>query len=235
MEVIVKHNRVIALLLAGCLAGSVLLAQSPKKGPAPPPEKQQELVTEAGQTLDNFLADPEMTWIKKHHKEALGFLISPMIMKAGFIIGGSGGRAVLIAKGAKGAWRGPAFYTLATPSVGFQAGVEKIEFIAMVMTKKGLDSLMKSTMKIGGDASFAIGPIGAGAGTIPKGDFVIFSRTKGVYGGVNVEGTAVKVEDEFNNAYYGEPVTPLDIIARGSHVNPAADAPLLSKASKASK
>jgi SH3 domain-containing YSC84-like protein 1 len=231
---IVRNNRVVALLLAGCLAGSVLLAQAPKKGPVPPPEKQQELVTEAGQTLENFLSDPEMTWFKAHQKEALGFLISPMIMKAGFILGGSGGRAVLIAKGAKG-WHGPAFYTLATPSIGFQAGVEKLEFIAMVMTKKGLDSLMKSTMKIGGDASFAIGPVGAGAGSIPKGDFVIFTRTKGVYGGVNVEGTGVKVTDDFNKAYYGEPVTPLDIIARGTYVNPAADAPLLSKIAKAGK
>jgi SH3 domain-containing YSC84-like protein 1 len=225
-------SRVLALFLAGGLAASLVSAQAPKMGPNPPPEKQQELVTEAGQTFANFVSDPDMTWFKAHQKEALGFLISPMVMKAGFIIGGSGGRAVLIAKGT-GGWHGPAFYTLATPSIGFQAGVEKIEFIAMVMTKKGLDSLLKTTMKIGGDASFAIGPVGAGAGSIPKGDFVIFSRTKGVYGGVNVEGTAVKVEDDFNQAYYGEPVTPLDIIVRGSFVNPAADAPLLSKVSKA--
>jgi len=230
----VKKNRVVALFLAGGLAGSVAFAQAPKMGPNPPPEKQQELVTEAGQTFANFAADPDMTWFKAHQKEALGFLISPMIMKAGFIIGGSGGRAVLVAKGKHG-WNGPAFYTLATPSIGFQAGVEKIEFIAMVMTKKGLDSLLKTTMKIGGDASFAIGPVGAGAGTIPKGDFVIFSRSKGVYGGVNVEGTAVKVEDDFNQAYYGEPVTPLDIISRGSHKNKAADDPLLHKVAAAQK
>ena len=229
-----RKHRVIALFLAGGLAGSLVFAQAPKMGPNPPPEKQQELVTEAGQTFDNFVADPDMTWFKAHHKEALGFLISPMVMKAGFIIGGSGGRAVLVAKGKHG-WNGPAFYTLATPSIGFQAGVEKSEIIFMIMTKKGLDSLMKTTMKIGGDASIAVGPVGAGAGSIPKGDFVVFARTKGVYGGVNVEGTAVKVEDDFNKAYYGEPVTPLDIIARGSFKNAAADAPLMSKVTHATK
>ena len=228
-----RKHRVVALFLAVGLAGSVALAQA-HKAPNPPPEKQQELVTEAGQTFANFVADPDMTWFKAHQKEALGFLISPLVVKAGFIIGGSGGRAVLVAKG-KGGWHGPAFYTLATPSIGFQAGVEKMELVFMIMTKKGLDSLMKTTMKIGGDASIAVGPVGAGAGSIPKGDFVVFSRTKGVYGGVNVEGTAVKVEDDFNQAYYGEPVTPLDIITRGTHKNPAADAPLMSKVAHATK
>jgi len=232
---IVKHNSVIALLLAGGLASSVLLAQEPKKVPGPPPAKQQELIVDAGETWDRFVSDPDMTWFQKHKNEALAFLISPGIVRAGFIIGGSGGRAVLVAKPDKVWWKGPAFYTLATPSIGFQAGVEKSEVMMMVMTKKGLDSLMKSSMKLGGDATFAIGPIGAGAGTIPKGDFVVFSRSKGVYGGVNVNGTVIKVEEDFNNAYYGEPVTPIDLIVRGSFVNPAADQPLMVKVANALK
>jgi SH3 domain-containing YSC84-like protein 1 len=214
--------------------GSLLFAQAPKMGPNPPPEKQQELVKDAGETWDHFISDPDMTWFQRHQKDALGFLISPGVVRAGFIIGGSGGRAVLVAKGPHG-WNGPAFYTLATPSIGFQAGVEKSELIAMVMTKKGLDSLLKTTMKLGGDASIALGPVGAGAGSIPKGDFVIFARSKGAYGGLNVNGTVVKTTDDFNKDYYGEPVTPLDIITRGSFKNAAADEPLMAKVGKAQK
>ncbi len=86
--------------------------------------EQQKLIGQAETTFSNFLRDPEMTWFQQNIGRAKGVLIAPEMVKAGFIFGGSGGRAVLVAKDAKsGKWVGPAFYTLATASVGFQAGV----------------------------------------------------------------------------------------------------------------
>jgi len=184
--------------------------------------EQQRLVNQADVTLSNFLRDPEMTWLQQNIGRAKAVLIAPEIVKAGFIFGGSGGRAVLVAKeGPK--WGGPSFYTMATASVGFQAGVSVSEVVTLVMTQKGMDSMLAANFKIGGDASVAAGPVGAGAKSDITADLIAFSRAKGVYGGVNVDGTLVNLSDDWNRAYYGKSVQPVDILVRGSVHNKGAD------------
>ena len=146
--------------------------------PASAQTEQQKLVDESLATWNNFQADPNLTWFREHDQQALGFLIAAQVVKAGFVFGGSGGRAVLVAKGDKG-WAGPAFYTMGTASVGFQAGVERSEIVTLVMDKKALESLMSGTVKAGADASVAAGPVGVGAGAKPNADFLVYSRAKG--------------------------------------------------------
>ena len=183
--------------------------------PAYAQSEQQQLVASAQTTFSNFVRDPDMTWIQQNLGRAKAVLIAPEIVKAGFILGGSGGRAVLVARDAKsGKWAGPAFYTLATGSVGFQAGIAVSEAVTLVMTEKGMNSLLASTFKMGGDASVAAGPVGAGAKSDVVADLVTFSRSKGVYGGLNLDGTVVKTSDEWNSAYYGKKVLPPDILVR---------------------
>ena len=176
---------------------------------------QQKLVAASETTFANFVRDPDMTWFQQNVGRAKAVLIAPEVVKAGFIFGGSGGRAVLVAKDAKsGKWAGPAFYTLATASVGFQAGVAVSEAVTLVMTEKGMNSLLASSFKMGGDASVAAGPVGAGAKSDVVADLVTFSRSKGVYGGLNLDGTVVKTSDDWNDAYYGKKVLPPDILVR---------------------
>ncbi len=158
-------------------------------------------------------------------------LIAPEIVKAGFIFGGSGGRAVLVAKG-DGKWRGPAFYTMATASVGFQAGIAVSEMVTLVMTEKGMNSMLSANFKLGGDASVAAGPVGAGAKSDVVADFISFTRAKGVYGGLNLDGTLVNLTDDWNAAYFGKKVQPVDILVRGTVSNPQADK-LLANVAKA--
>ena len=191
----------------------------------------QELVTEAGQTLDNFVADPDMSWFREHAKEAKGLFICHQVVKAGFIIGGSGGRCVLVVKGEK-AWNGPAFYTIGTASAGFQAGVQDSEIIGLVMTQKAIDSLMSKAFKAGGDASVAVGPVGVGTGGTPNADVVFYSRSKGVYGGLDISGAVIKPSEDYNKVYYGREASPIDIIVRGSVHNGHAGPPLMSKVTK---
>jgi len=195
--------------------------------------EQQQLVTKAQATLANFLRDPQMTWLQQNIGRAKGVLIAPEVLKAGFIFGGSGGRAVLVAHEG-GKWRGPAFYTLATASVGFQAGIQASENVTLVMTDKGLNTLLAPSMKVGGDASVAAGPVGAGASSDVTTDFVSFARAKGVYGGLNLDGTVISVSNEWNSAYYGKSVLPPDIVVRGNVHNKQAD-PLLAEIAKAGK
>jgi SH3 domain-containing YSC84-like protein 1 len=212
-------------------AAAVLLLALIIATPAFAQGEQQKLVTDAQTTLNNFIRDPDQTWIHQNIGRAKAILIAPQIVKAGFIFGGSGGRAVLVARDG-GAWVGPAFYDLATASVGFQAGLEVSEAIIVVMTQKGLDSLMATTFKIGGDASIAAGPVGAGAKSTVTADLVSFTRSKGVYGGVNLDGTVVHANSDWNGAYYGaKNVLPPDIVIRKKYKNAKA-APLLNAVAK---
>jgi lipid-binding SYLF domain-containing protein len=191
--------------------------------PALAQSDQQKEVDAALQTWNNFQADPNLTWFRDHEHEAVGFLIAAKVVKAGFIFGGSGGRAVLIAKGEKG-WAGPAFYTMSTASAGFQAGVDVSEIVTLVMNKKALDSLMSGSVKAGADMSVAAGPVGTGAGAKPNSDFLVYSRAKGLFGGVNVNGTSIKPTEDWNKAYYGKLVSPIEIILRKAVHNPGGDA-----------
>ena len=196
----------IAVALAGCASNSGMSSVSPAE-----PDK---LVADAQTTLSNFIRDPDQTWIQQNLDRAKAVLIAPQIVKAGFIFGGSGGRAVLVAKDGR-AWAGPAFYDLATASVGFQAGVEVSEAIIVVMTDKGLNSLLSSSFKIGVDASIAAGPVGAGANSTVTADLISFTRAKGLYGGLNLDGTVVHSNSDWNDAYYGgKNLLPPDILIR---------------------
>ena len=132
-------------------------------------------------------------------------------------------------------WAGPAFYDLATASVGFQAGLEVSEAVILVMTDKGLNSLMSSSFKVGGDASVAAGPVGAGAKSTVTADLVAFTRAKGVYGGVNLDGTVVHANTRWNDAYYGATnVLPPDIVIRKTVRSPKS-ARLLAEVANAAK
>lgn len=184
-------------------------------------EEAKTEVDQAHATLTDFLRDPEMTWLQKNMKNAKGILISPQIVQAGFIVGGSGGSAVLLAReGNSQKWAGPAFYKLATGSLGLQAGAQSSEMVALVMNEKTLNSLLSSSVKLGGDVSIAAGPIGAGAGAPIAADMVAFTRSKGLYGGLNLTGTVISIDDQSNKSFYGQPANPVDILVKQTVSNP---------------
>ena len=200
----------------------MLLASS--AGAALAQSEQQKLVNAADTTFSNFMRDPDMTWLHQKIGRAKGVLIAPEVVKAGFIFGGSGGRAVLVVRDSKsGKWVGPAFYTLATASVGFQAGVAVSEMLTLVMTEKALNSLLSDSVKLGPDASIAAGPVGAGAKADVVTDLVSYSRSKGVYGGINLDGTVVAVSKDWNQGFYQKPVSAPDILVRMTARNKGAD------------
>lgn len=210
---------------ASALVAPVALAQS----------EQQKLVADSERSLSNFLRDPEMSWLQANFRRAKAVIIAPEIVKAGFIFGGSGGRALVVGKDPKtGKWAGPAFYVMATASVGFQAGIAVSENVTLVMTDKGFNSLLATSFKMGGDASIAAGPVGAGAKSDIIADLITFSRAKGVYGGLNLDGTVVTASDDWNQAYFGKRVLPPDILVRMDVQNTGADK-LLAQVAAAAK
>src|SRR5205823_356009 len=189
------------MFICALLAWAIAACSSMQSVSSLEPER---LVSSARVTLINFLRDPDQTWIQQNLNRARGILIAPQIVRAGFIFGGSGGRAVLVARDGR-TWAGPAFYDLVTASVGFQAGVDVSEAVIVVMTEKGLNSLLSTSFKIGADASIALGPVGAGAQSTVTADLIAFTRAKGLYGGVNLDGTVVNTNVAWNDSFYHRP------------------------------
>jgi lipid-binding SYLF domain-containing protein len=192
------------------------------------------LVADAQTTLSNFIRDPDQTWIQNNLSRARAVLIAPRVVRAGFIFGGSGGRGVLVARDGS-AWAGPAFYDLATASVGFQAGIDLSEVIIVVMTDHGFNSLLSTSFKIGGDASIAAGPVGAGAKSTVIADLISFTRSKGLYGGVSLDGTVVSINVSWNDVFFGgSNLSAPDILIRRTVSSPKAT-PLLADIARAAK
>ena len=191
--------------------------------PAAAQAAQRTLVTSAEQTLTDFLADRDMAWLRKNLARAKAVIIAPEMVRGGLIVGGSGGRAVVLARDpATGHWVGPAFYTLATASVGLQAGVSSSEVVTLVMTGEGLRQLLSSSVRIGSDAAVAAGPVGHGTRRDLLTDFVSFSRSEGAYVGLDLVGTVVATAEDWNRLYYGKSVDPSGILVRQTVHNPQA-------------
>ena len=189
---------------------------------------QQELVDQASLTINEFLNDQTMTYLRNNIRYAKGVLISPSLFKAAFWIGGSGGRGLLMVRDPRtNEWSGPAFYTLGGGSLGVQFGASSSEVVMMVMTQKGIDSLYTTTFKLGGGVSAVAGPVGIGAegATAPNlsADFLSFARSKGAFIGAALDGAVISVNSDDNQAYYGKPVRPVDVFATKDVHNPGAD------------
>ena len=212
-----RHIALIRLLLAALLlAACIQTAHAEEITP-------QALVDAAVSSVDTFSIDPDMVWLRENMSKAKGVFIVPQLVKGGFIFGGSGGSGVLLSKGEDNVWSHPAFYTVGSGTVGLQAGIEVAEIILMIMTDRGVDKLLTSSFKLGGDIGIAAGPIGAGAKAQVV-DILAFSRAKGIYGGINVEGAVIKVRDDLNQAYYGNKTSsPRSILIEHSSTNPHAD------------
>ena len=182
---------------------------------------EQQLVEKAQHTVTSFMEDPNLTWFQDHVKEAKALLIIPQQLKAAFFFGADGGSGVLVARDDKtGEWGEPAFYVLGGLSFGFQFGGEASEVIILAMTQGAVEKLYSSSFKLGGDASVAAGPYGAGVEGATSAnlnaDFLSFSRSKGAYAGISLEGSIIYADDDSNKAYYGKTVRPVDILVTKS-------------------
>jgi lipid-binding SYLF domain-containing protein len=158
---------------------------------------------------------------------ARAVMICPRVFKAGFFFGGEGGACVLLARAGNGTWSYPAFYGMGSGSFGLQIGIQDAQFVMMIMTEKGLRAILDSQFKLGADVSLAIATIGAGvqgATTSALGaDIVAFSQTRGLFGGVSVEGSLMGQKSEWNRAYYGREMGSYQIVMDMQASNPGAD------------
>ena len=167
-------------------------------------------------------------------------LIFPSVKKVAIGIGGSYGRGALVCRtGAKmnGGWGAPAMYKLDQGSIGLQLGSTATDFVLVVMNQKGADQILNGKTKLGGNAAAAAGPTGAQAtgynADAMKADVLTYSRSKGLFAGVSLEGASMDTDDDANKDLYGKKMSAKEIISGGQAVIPAAK-PLVDALDKAS-
>jgi len=220
----VTRRVVTALVVAVSAVGAVPAAGDSAKDA----RDAQQLVERARLTVESFAADetvgkPARNLIQK----AKGVYIAPDVLRGAFIVGASGGSGVLLVRGDKGQWNGPAFYTIGEASFGLQAGVDKSEVVLLIMSDRGVSSMLASSVKLGGDVSVAAGPVGAGATAETanvSADILSFARAKGLYAGASLEGAVMAKRKGLNEAYYNKnDITPTEILIKGTAANKQAE------------
>ncbi len=188
--------------------------------PASAAEKQEaeQLVEKARLTMESFMLDSSMGAFRDLLKKSHGVMIVPDLLKGAFVVGVSGGNAVFLARDQKsGQWSNPAFYTIGGASFGLQIGGQASEVILLVMTERGISSLLGNSLKLGGDVGVAAGPVGIGVAASTanlSADILSFSRSRGLYGGISLEGAVLAVRSGLNDAFYGRKTSPTDILIR---------------------
>ncbi len=197
----------------------------------------KHLVNRAQVTLVSFTNDGRMAAFDDLIKHARGVFIAPQMLRGAFFFGASGGSGVFLVWDEKTRkWGGPAFYTIGGASFGLQIGGDASEVMLLAMTERGVKAMLSSSFKLGADAGVAAGPVGFGAAASTANlsvDILSFSRAKGLYGGVSVDGAVVAAREGWNRSYYGKRVDPIDILVLQEGRNPQA-APLIEALEKAS-
>jgi len=168
-------------------------------------------------------------------------VVLPSVLKAAFIAGGSYGRGVMVCRTGKdltGPWGAPAMFALEGGSFGFQIGGEATDFVILVMNSRGVESLLHSKVKLGGDASIAAGPLGrtasADTDAYMRAEMLSYSRARGVFAGISLEGSTLRPDEDANRRIYGSDATAANIIKESKYAAPAAAKHLVARLEKGS-
>src|SRR5436309_1870205 len=201
-------------------------------------EHEQERVKDAGEVLKEILNIPDDIPQDLLDK-AECVVVLPSVKKGAFGIGGSYGRGVMICRGGEhytGRWGAPALYALEGLSIGFQLGGQATDFVLLVMNPSGARSLLASKVKLGADASAAAGPKGRTAegatDVVMRAEILSYSRNKGLFAGVSLEGSTLRSDGSANEKLYGQKVGAKEIIRDGKVKAPPAAAELIAVLNK---
>jgi SH3 domain-containing YSC84-like protein 1 len=215
MENIVVQRRSLGGLLTLGAGLAVLGRVGIGSAVAAPTSDQIELVRRANGVLEEARHDPEFGNSRELFQTARGVMVVPQLVKGGFWVGGEGGNGILMARHGSH-WSNPAFYTLASASFGLQIGLEVAEVVLFVMSQRALNAWMQDEVKLGGQAGLTILVLGsnasAAATTHANVDVIAWAKAKGAYAGLTLEGSLIKPRNEWNAAYYGRPVTPVQVL-----------------------
>ena len=195
-----KTKALMLLMCMGLGAAAPAMAQS----------NEAERVAKATAVFEEIMAVPDKAIPDKILANADAIAVFPSTLKGGLGIGAHHGKGIISRRNREtGQWTAPGFLSLTGGSFGLQIGGEALDLILVVMNKNGLDSLMKNEFKIGGDASVAGGPVGrsaeAATDLLMKAEILSYSRARGLFAGVSLNGSVINEDDDANRDFYGRP------------------------------
>lgn len=203
-------------------------------------EKEDTRLKESAEVLRQILATPDKGIPTDLLNKSVCVVVYPSVKKAAFVVGGSYGRGVITCRTGSefnGPWSAPAMFALEGASVGFQIGGEATDFVLLVMNPQGARSVMSSKVKLGADASAAGGPVGrttsAEIDAAMKAEILSYSRAKGAFAGVSLEGSTMRSDDGANKHVYGHEISAKEIVIEGKVKTPPDGQPLINVLNKA--
>lgn len=213
----VNTRAIIAVLLALILSFGPLDASFANNGP-------RKRVEDAVTVLKELIAIPDgipLELLARCH----GLAIFPNVYKAGFIVGGNYGKGLYVKRNPQTSkWEGPIFLTIGGGSFGWQIGVTASDLVLVVMNPRGVDAIMHENLSLGGDISVAAGPVGrqfkAGTDLTIRSELLAYSRSRGIFAGISLEGTYIHQDYASNEAFYGGAYTLTEIMAGGPPLPP---------------
>jgi len=182
-------------------------------------EQEVGRANNAVRVLKEIMMAPDKRVPSDMLNNAYAVAVIPDVIKAGFVIGGRHGVGMISVKGSDGTWSNPSFVSMTGGSIGFQAGVQSTDVILVFRTQRGVDSIVHGKFTLGADASVAAGPVGRDAHAATdaqlKAEIYSYSRSRGLFAGVALDGSVLAIDNDANQSVYGEGVTPRRIFAGG--------------------
>src|SRR6266850_4447340 len=222
--------------MMSCLSSTVLVAVTllAQVASASDRTKDDERLRNSGAVLKEILAVPDSIPQDLLDK-ADCVVVFPSVLKAAFIVGGSYGRGAMSCRKGddfRGPWGAPTMMALEGGSFGFQIGGQATDFVLLVMNERGARGILASKVKLGGDASVAAGPVGRDAsadtdGTL-RSEILSYSRARGLFAGVSLEGSTIRPDNGDNRRVYGKKIPARDIVLSGTVAVPPAAEQLVS-------
>ncbi len=215
------------LLLATAMAVVMAVPLSAQK-------KEEERLKDSGTVLQEILGMPEGI-PKNLLNKSVCVIVFPSVKKFAIGVGGSYGRGAITCRGGAnftGGWSAPAMFALEGGNIGFQLGGQATDFVLLVMNEKGANSVMSSKVKLGADAAAAAGPKGrdaaAATDVVMNAEILSYSRSKGLFAGISLEGSTLRNDGGANENLYGKKLSAKEIVREGKVRAPAAAGDLLS-------
>ena len=193
--------------------------------PAAAATREEERVADASDVLDQLLRIPEKTLPPTLLARAYAVAVVPNVVKVGFGVGARRGKGIIVVRQDDESWSNPAFVTLTGGSIGWQIGAQSTDVILVFKTRKGVDGIANGKLTLGADASVAAGPVGRHTGIATdiefKAEVFSYSRSRGLFAGVALEGAGVTMDRKANAAFYSDPgMTPEKIFASSPNIAP---------------
>jgi SH3 domain-containing YSC84-like protein 1 len=209
------------LLLGGALAAAIM--------PAWAKSDQADRVREAAAVLDEIMAAPDKAVPQSVLDNAEAIAVFPSTLKAGLLIAGQRGRGIISVRDrSRLQWSPPAFLTLTGGSIGPQIGGQAVDVVLVVMNRRGLENLLQNQFKLGGEASAAAGPVGRDAEASTdiqlRAQIFSYSRSRGLFAGISLKGSAIRQDQDSNQTFYGNPLRTRDIVLDGKAPPPQSGA-----------